>query len=328
MKLVVTGGAGYIGSVVTSQLLDAGHQVTVVDDLSTGHRDAVPQGADFVQARIHDARDFLTPQTEGVLHFAAKSLVGESVQRPELYWENNVVGSYALLEAVRAAGIGRFVFSSTAACYGEPSASPITEDVTPAPINPYGHTKFAVDQMLTGYCAAHGLAATSLRYFNVGGARGRFGERHATETHLIPNLLAVPAGTRDRAAIFGTDYPTPDGTAVRDYLHVVDLGRAHLLALEASEAGLHRIVNLGSGTGYSVLEVLQACRDVTEHDLPADQHPRRPGDPSTLVASSQRALAELGWKPELGLREIVADAWAFMSTDRATDGAGGSELLR
>lgn len=328
MNLVVTGGAGYIGSVVTSQLLDAGHQVTVVDDLSTGHRDAVPEGADFVQARIHDAAGFLSPDVEGVLHFAAKSLVAESVERPELYWENNVVGTYALLEAVRAHGIPRFVFSSTAACYGEPSVSPITEDVTPAPINPYGHSKFAVDQMLTGYCAAHGLGATSLRYFNVGGARGRFGERHAIETHLIPNLLKVPAGQRERAAIFGTDYPTPDGTAVRDYLHVVDLGRAHLLALEASEPGRHRIVNLGSGTGYSVREVLDACREVTAHELPADEHPRRPGDPATLVASYDRALSELGWKPELGLPEIVTDAWAFMSSGAAADHALTSDAGR
>lgn len=312
MKLVVTGGAGYIGSVVTSQLLDDGHEVTVVDDLSTGHRDAVADGAQFVQARIHDAADFLSPDVDGVLHFAAKSLVGESVEKPELYWENNVVGSHALLEAVRGHGIERFVFSSTAACYGEPEVSPITEDVTPSPINPYGHSKLAVDMMLTDYAKAHGLGATSLRYFNVGGARGRFGERHAIETHLIPNLLKVPAGQRDRAAVFGTDYPTPDGTAVRDYLHVVDLGRAHLLALATSSPGTHRIFNLGSGTGYSVNDVLAACREVTGHELPADEHPRRPGDPATLVASSARALEQLGWQPELGLREIVSDAWGFM----------------
>lgn len=312
MKLVVTGGAGYIGSVVTSQLLDAGHEVTVVDDLSTGHRDAVPDGADFVQARIHDAAHFLTSDVEGVLHFAAKSLVGESVEKPELYWENNVVGSHALLEAVRAGGIPRFVFSSTAATYGEPDVSPITEDVTPSPINPYGHSKLAVDMMLTDYAAAHGLGATSLRYFNVGGARGRFGERHTIETHLIPNLLKVPAGQRDRAAVFGTDYATKDGTAVRDYLHVVDLGRAHLLALERSEPGRHRICNLGSGNGYTVNEVLAACREVTGHEIPADEHPRRAGDPTTLVASSARAREQLGWQPELGLREIVADAWEFM----------------
>lgn len=312
MKLFVTGGAGYIGSVVTSQLLDAGHEVTVVDDLSTGHRDAVPDGADFVQARIHDAADFLGPQVDGVLHFAAKSLVGESVDKPELYWENNVVGSHALLEAVRGHGIERFVFSSTAACYGEPDVSPITEDVTPSPINPYGHSKLAVDMMLTDYAKAHGLGATSLRYFNVGGARGRFGERHEIETHLIPNLLKVPAGQRERAAVFGTDYDTKDGTAVRDYLHVVDLGRAHLLALDTSRPGTHRIFNLGSGTGYSVNEVLAACREVTGHELPADEHPRRPGDPTTLVAGSARAREQLGWQPELGLREIVSDAWAFM----------------
>lgn len=312
MKLVVTGGAGYIGSVVTSQLLDAGHEVTVVDDLSTGHEDAVPEGATFVRARIHDVGEHLDG-ADGVLHFAAKSLVGESVERPELYWENNVAGSLALLEAVRAAGVPRFVFSSTAACYGEPDVSPITEDTTPAPINPYGHSKFAVDMMLTGYARAHGLGATSLRYFNVGGARGRFGERHATETHLIPNVLMVPAGTREEMSIFGDDYDTADGTAVRDYLHVVDLGRAHLLALETSQPGRHRVFNLGSGTGYSVRQVLDTCREVTGHAIPAAVKPRRAGDPPTLVASSARALDELGWAPEMGLSDIVADAWAFMS---------------
>lgn len=318
MKLVVTGGAGYIGSVVTSQLLDAGHDVTVVDDLSTGHEDAVPPGATFVRARIHDIGDHLDG-ADGVLHFAAKSLVGESVESPELYWENNVVGSFALLEAVRAAGVPRFVFSSTAACYGEPDVSPITEDVTPAPINPYGHSKYAVDLMLTGYARAHGLGATSLRYFNVGGARGRFGERHAVETHLIPNVLMVPAGKRERMNIFGDDYDTPDGTAVRDYLHVVDLGRAHLLALDTSEAGRHRVFNLGSGTGYSVREVLDTCRRVTDHDIPADAQPRRPGDPTTLVASSARARAELGWSPEYGIDEIVTDAWDFMRSGVAAE---------
>ena len=318
MKLVVTGGAGYIGSVVTSLLLEAGHDVTVVDDLSTGHADAVPEGAEFVQTRIHDIEPVLSSvKPDGLLHFAAKSLVGESVEKPELYWENNVVGSYHLLEAVRRAGVPRMVFSSTAAVYGEPDVSPITEDVTPNPINAYGHSKLAIDMALSGYARAHGLAATSLRYFNVGGARGAYGERHAVETHLIPNVLKVPAGERDHVYLFGDDYDTPDGTCVRDYLHVVDLGRAHLLALEASEPGRHRIVNLGSGTGYSVREVLDACREVTAHELPADEHPRRPGDPATLVASYDRALSELGWKPELGLREIVTDAWSFMSTGSA-----------
>ncbi|WP_040160865.1 UDP-glucose 4-epimerase GalE [Mobilicoccus massiliensis] len=315
MRLVVTGGAGYIGSVVTSQLLEAGHDVTVVDDLSTGHEDAIPEGARFVRCRIHDAGELLASGGfEGVLHFAAKSLVGESVDRPELYWENNVVGSFRLFDAVRAAAIPRVVFSSTAAVYGEPDVSPITEDVTPSPINPYGHSKLAIDMLLSGYAKAYGIGATSLRYFNVGGARGRFGERHAVETHLIPNVLKVPAGQRDSVAIFGDDYATEDGTAVRDYLHVVDLGRAHLLALESSEAGRHRVFNLGSGSGYSVAQVIEACREVTGHEIPAKVQPRRAGDPTTLVASSQRAADELGWRPELSLHDIVEDAWAFMSS--------------
>ncbi|WP_312717963.1 UDP-glucose 4-epimerase GalE [Mobilicoccus sp.] len=317
MKLVVTGGAGYIGSVVTSQLLEAGHEVVVVDDLSTGHEDAVPEGARLEVRRIHDARDLLLRGGfDGVLHFAAKSLVGESVEDPQLYWENNVVGSYVLFDAVRAAGIPRVVFSSTAAVYGEPEVSPITEDVTPSPINPYGHAKFAVDMLLTGYAKAYGMGATSLRYFNVGGARGRFGERHAVETHLIPNVLKVPAGERETVSIFGDDYDTPDGTAVRDYLHVVDLGRAHLLALESSEPGRHRVFNLGSGSGYSVKEVIDTCREVTGHPVPAEVKARRAGDPTTLVASSRRAGEELGWRPELTLHDIVTDAWAFMQGPR------------
>lgn len=317
MKLVVTGGAGYIGSVVTSLLLEAGHGVTVVDDLSTGHADAVPDGAELITERIHDIVPVLRDvQPDGVLHFAAKSLVGESVEKPELYWENNVVGSYRLLEAIREAGVPRLVFSSTAATYGEPDVDIITEDVVPNPINAYGRSKLAIDFALTDYAAAHGLAATSLRYFNVGGAHGRFGERHTVETHLIPNLLKVPAGERDHAYLFGDDYPTADGTCVRDYLHVVDLGRAHLLALERSEPATHRIVNLGSGTGYSVLQVLEACRAATGHPLPAEVKERRPGDPATLVASSAKAAAELGWEPEYGIDRIVADAWEFMRSRR------------
>lgn len=314
MKLVVTGGAGYIGSVVTSQLLDGGHEVTVVDDLSTGHADAVPEGAEFVKSRVHDIAPVLAGAGfDGVLHFAAKSLVGESVEKPQLYWENNVVGSYRLFEAVRDAGIARVVFSSTAATYGEPTLSPITEDVPPRPINPYGHSKLAIDMLLTDYAQAYGFAATSLRYFNVGGARERFGERHTVETHLIPNVLAVPAGAREEISVFGDDYDTPDGTCVRDYLHVLDLGEAHLLALESPQPARHRIYNLGSGHGYSVMEVLNSAREVTGHPIPAQVKPRRPGDPATLVASSDRAKAELGWAPTRGLSDIVSDAWAFMN---------------
>lgn len=315
MKLVVTGGAGYIGSVVTSQLLEAGHEVTVVDDLSTGHADAVPVGAAFVRTRIHDIAPVLEDvRPGGLLHFAAKSLVGESVEKPELYWENNVVGTYALLEAVRAAGVPRMVFSSTAAVYGEPETTPITEDVTPNPINAYGRSKLAIDMALSDYAGAHGLAATSLRYFNVGGARGQFGERHAVETHLIPNILKVPAGERDHVYLFGDDYPTPDGTCVRDYLHVEDLGRAHLLALETSAEGTHRVFNLGSGTGFSVKEVLDAARSVTGHAIPAEVKERRPGDPATLVASSAKAKEQMGWVPEHRIDRIVADAWGFIQS--------------
>ena len=314
MKLLVTGGAGYIGSVVATQLLDAGHDVVVLDNLDTGHADAVPEGATFVRGSIDAAQDVLADGIEAVLHFAAKSLVGESVAAPEIYWRNNVVGSLALLEAMRRTGVGRIVFSSTAATYGEPTVSPITEDVPAVPINPYGQTKLAVDNMLTGEAAAHGLAAVSLRYFNVGGAFGGRGERHVPETHLIPNVLAVATGDREQVAIFGTDYPTRDGTAVRDYLHVEDLGRAHLLALEKATPGEHLICNLGTGTGYTVREVVEACRAVTGEPIAAVEQPRRPGDPPELVASNARAAQRLGWTTEHGLERIVADAWAFVSS--------------
>ena len=314
MKLLVTGGAGYIGSVVASQLLEAGHEVVVLDNLDTGHADAVPDGATFVRASIAEAEDVLADGIEAVLHFAAKSLVGESVAAPEIYWHNNAVGSLALLDAMRRTGVGRIVFSSTAATYGQPDVSPITEDTPAVPINPYGQSKLAVDHMLSGAAAAHGLAAVSLRYFNVGGAYAGRGERHLPETHLIPNVLAVAAGEREQVAIFGTDYPTRDGTAVRDYLHVEDLGRAHLLALEKATPGEHLICNLGTGTGYTVREVLETCRTVTGHEIPAAEQDRRPGDPPTLVASAQRARERLGWQTEHDLHRIVSDAWAFMSS--------------
>jgi UDP-glucose 4-epimerase len=314
VKLLVTGAAGYIGSVVATQLLAAGHDVVVLDNLDTGHADAVPAGARFVQRSIDDAEDVLADGVEAVLHFAAKSLVAESTRLPEIYWRNNVVGSLGLLDAMRRTGVRRIVFSSTAATYGVPAVSPITEDLPAVPINPYGQSKLAVDHMLTGEAAAHGLAAVSLRYFNVGGALGECGERHLPETHLIPNVLAVAAGERESVAIFGTDYPTRDGTAVRDYLHVEDLGRAHLLALDKATSGEHLICNLGTGTGYTVREVVQACRAVTGHPIPAVEQPRRPGDPPELVASNQRAAQRLGWTTEHGLERIVADAWAFMST--------------
>ncbi|HEX3612050.1 MAG TPA: UDP-glucose 4-epimerase GalE [Sporichthyaceae bacterium] len=316
MKLLVTGGAGYIGSVVTALLLEAGHSVVVADDLSTGHADAVPPGAEFIKARIHDAVEFMDPSYDAVLHFAAKSLVGESVSRPEIYWHNNVVGTLALLDAMRQAGVHRIVFSSTAATYGEPERMPITEQTPPRPTNPYGMTKLTVDTMLGTECAAHGLGAVSLRYFNVAGSYRSFGERHDPETHLIPNLLKVAAGEVEYAKVFGTDYPTSDGTAVRDYLHIVDLADAHLRALEAIRPGKHGIYNLGSGNGYSVLEVLDAVREVTGHEIPAVDSPRRAGDPPALIASNALAAAELGWKPTRGITQMAADAWEFAQTRR------------
>ena len=311
MKLLVTGGAGYIGSVVAAQLIIAGHDVVVLDNLSTGHRDAVVDGAQFRQEELSHVAQVLDGSFDGVLHFAAKSLVAESVGRPEIYWDNNVVGTLALLEAMRVAGVERLIFSSTAATYGVPHRVPIREDDPAAPINPYGQTKLAVDMAITGAAHAHGLAAASLRYFNVGGAQGRLGERHSPETHLIPNILQVPLGIRESVSIFGTDYDTRDGTCIRDYLHVVDLGRAHLLALTAVQPGTHNIYNLGSGTGYTVREVVDSCRRVTGRPVPSVDHGRRGGDPPALVASSDLIHTELGWKAELDLDRIVSDSWSF-----------------
>jgi UDP-glucose 4-epimerase len=310
MRVLVTGGAGYIGSVVAAQLLAAGHEVTVLDDLSTGHRDAVPPGATVVVGRVHDAAGPVLAggDFDGVLHFAARSLVGESVREPARYWDNNLVGTLRLLTAMRTYGVPRLVFSSTAATYGSPESSPITEDTPTAPINPYGQSKLAVDLLLAGWAPAYGLAAVSLRYFNVGGAYRGLGERHDPETHLIPNVLAVALGRRESADLYGTDYPTRDGTAVRDYLHVADLGDAHLLALEGAVPG-HTVYNLGTGSGYSVHEVLAACRAVTGHTIPVTERPRRAGDPPSLVAGADRIGADLGWTAKHDLHQIVTDAW-------------------
>ncbi len=316
MKLLVTGGAGYIGSIVAAHLLAAGHEVTVLDDLSTGHTDAVPEGAQFVEVSLLDAvrtSEVVGDGFEGVLHFAAKSLVGESTEHPGRYWRNNVVGSVNLLEAMRDAQVPRLVFSSTAAVYGEPETVPIPEDAPPRPTNPYGASKLAIDLAIGGFCAAHGLAATSLRYFNVAGASGRLGERHTTETHLVPIVLEAAAGRRAGVQVYGTDYPTQDGTAVRDYIHVDDLARAHLLALEAAQTGRHAVYNLGNGRGYSVREVVETAREATGAEIPATDTGRRAGDPATLVASSARAQADLGWRPEKpGLDVMVRDAWTWL----------------
>ncbi|MCX5169548.1 UDP-glucose 4-epimerase GalE [Streptomyces antibioticus] len=311
-KYLVTGGAGYVGGVVAQHLLEAGHEVVVLDNLSTGFREGVPAGASFIEGDIRDAGKWLDASFDGVLHFAAFSQVGESVAQPEKYWENNVGGSMALLAAMREAGVRRLVFSSTAATYGEPEQVPIVETARTSPTNPYGATKLAVDHMITGEAAAHGLAAVSLRYFNVAGAYGTQGERHDPESHLIPLVLQVAQGRREAVSVFGDDYPTPDGTCVRDYIHVADLAEAHLLALAAAVPGEHLICNLGNGNGFSVREVVETVREVTGHPIPEVLAPRRGGDPAVLVASAATARERLGWNPtRADLAGIVADAWEF-----------------
>jgi UDP-glucose 4-epimerase len=318
VKLLVTGGTGYIGSVVAAQLIEAGHSVTIFDNLTRGHRTAVPDGARLVEGDLLDASAVAAAVSlgfDGVLHFAALSLVAESVEQPERYYRNNVAGTLNLLDAMRAASVPRLVFSSTAAVYGELAEMPIAETAPIQPTNPYGASKAAVDQLIGFTCRAHGLAAASLRYFNVAGASGRYGELHDPETHLIPIVLQVAGGQRATVQIYGTDYPTPDGTAIRDYIHVEDLSHAHLLALDTLRAGEQRIYNLGNGTGFSVRAVVETARRVTGHPVPAVESPRRPGDPPILTASSAKARAELGWvprKPEL--TAMIADAWEWTRT--------------
>jgi UDP-glucose 4-epimerase len=317
MRVLVTGGAGYIGSVVTALLLADGHEVVVVDDLSTGYADAVPSGAEFHKMSVTEVGPLLAERpVDAVIHFAAKSLVGESAQNPSLYWRGNVVATVSLLDAMREAGVHRIVFSSTAATYGQPEEQPIREDAATRPNSPYGSTKLAIDLMLTDYARSYGMAPVSLRYFNVAGALhtgdgDSYGERHAPETHLIPNALRAAAGNGQEMALFGTDYPTADGTCVRDYIHVVDLGEAHLRALEAAEPGTHHIVNLGSGRGHTVREVLHAIEQVTGSPVPVVESPRRAGDVAVLVASNEKAAELLGWRPSRDLPVMIADAWRF-----------------
>jgi UDP-glucose 4-epimerase len=316
MKVLVTGGAGYIGSVVAAQLIAAGHEVTVLDDLSTGYADAVPAGATFVKGTVRDcAAEVLDDGAEAVLHFAAKSLVGESVAEPARYWSTNLGGTISLLEAMREMRVRTIVFSSTAAVYGEPERIPITEAEPTRPTNPYGASKLAADTTLTEFARLYGFGAVSLRYFNVAGAHRAvdgswLGERHHPETHLIPTVLASVATGR-RVQIFGDDYSTPDGTCIRDYIHVTDLADAHLRALQACRPGQHRIYNLGNGAGFSVREVIEVCSDVTGTTIGADVTARRPGDPAVLVASSELIQAELGWRADRDLRAMAADAWEF-----------------
>ncbi|MDR1998476.1 MAG: UDP-glucose 4-epimerase GalE, partial [Frankiaceae bacterium] len=308
MRLLVTGGAGYIGAVVAAVLLERGHQVTVLDDLSTGWRDAVPPGARFVRGSIAEAAALLraagAQDVDAVLHFAAKSLVAESMSDPARYWSANVGGSLALLDAMRELGIGRIVFSSTASVYGDADQRPIREDAPTAPASTYGATKLAVDMALTSYARAYGLAAVSLRYFNVAGAYGRLGERHAVETHLIPLALRAAAGEQAALSVYGEDYPTPDGTCIRDYIHVADLAEAHVLALGAAEPGEHMVLNLGSGAGHSVREVIDAVERTTGLLVPHQVCGRRAGDPAVLIASGEAARQTLGWAPARTLADM------------------------
>jgi UDP-glucose 4-epimerase len=319
MKVLVTGGAGYIGSVVTEELLKDGSEVVVYDNLCKGHREAVVSGAEFVQADLADAatlRNTLSSYgPEAVIHMAADSLVGESCADPAKYYRNNVLNGLTLLDTMRESNVGQIVFSSTAATYGEPETQPIDETAPNNPTNPYGATKLAFEQAMRWYRDAYDLRFASLRYFNAAGASEKCGEDHEEETHLIPIALQVAAGKREFVEVYGDDYPTPDGTCVRDYVHVIDLARAHILALKSLKQGEPgRIYNLGcGGDGYSVNQVLETARQVTGKDIPARVGARRAGDPAVLIASSEKIRHELGWKPEFqDLGMIIESAWKWM----------------
>jgi UDP-glucose 4-epimerase len=316
MRIVVTGGAGYIGSVITEELLRANHEVTVLDNLSKGHRGAVPNDVHFVQLDLLEEsrvrQVLIDRKIEAVIHMAASSLVGESVQNPALYYENNVMAGLRLLNAMREANVSHIVFSSTAAVYGEPKKQPIEEDDPQIPTNPYGESKLAFQRILHWYHRAYGMTYVSLRYFNAAGATEKNGEVHDPETHLIPAILQVAAGKRPYLEVFGNDYETRDGTCLRDYIHVIDLAQAHILALDRSI--LSDGYNLGcGGNGYSVKEVLDIARKVTKHPIPEKYVARRPGDPPVLIASSEKIKRELGWKPRLqNLETIIESAWRWM----------------
>jgi len=313
MKIFVVGGAGYIGSICVEEMLNAGHQVTVFDNLSEGHRSAVDPRAAFVPgdlghyAEISSSLKAAAP--EAVMHFAAASLVPESMVNPSKYFRNNVANGIHLLDAMVEHGIKKLVFSGTCAIFGAPDRVPMTEDLPVRPLSPYGQSKAMFENMLKWYDQIHGLQYVSLRYFNAAGASERFGEHHRRETHLIPNVLAVALGMKDHVEIYGTDYLTPDGTCVRDYIHILDLAQAHLLALQCRQSACF---NLGCGDGYTVRQVIDCCRKVSGHPIPAIERPRRPGDPPKLVASSKKISVELGWKPRFNkLHDIVASAWAW-----------------
>jgi UDP-glucose 4-epimerase len=313
-RILVTGGAGYIGSVVVAQLLERGYEPIVFDDLSHGHRSALAPSAKLIVGDIADRvaleKVFSEYQPQAVMHFAAFIEAGESMQFPERFFRNNTANALLLLEAMLAHNVKRFVFSSTAALYGTPEKTPIEESAKLQPTNAYGESKLLVEQMLVWLHRIHGLRYACLRYFNAAGAAGAQGEDHHPESHLIPLALQVALGTRKAISIFGADYPTADGTCVRDYVHVADLATAHLLVLEALKEKDRLVYNLGNGQGFSVRQVIETVRQVTGHAIPAQESPRRPGDPAVLVASSEKIKSELGWKPKYAdLESIVRSAW-------------------
>jgi UDP-glucose 4-epimerase len=311
MKILVVGGAGYIGSICTEVLLDQKHEVAIFDNLSEGHRRAVDPRAEFIEGDLADkettAETLARLRPEAVMHFAANALVAESMQNPSKYFRNNIASGLNLLDAMIAAEVRRLVFSSTCAIFGPPERVPIDEETPQRPINPYGESKLAFEKILRWYDAIHGLRFVSLRYFNAAGASEKFGEDHRCETHLIPNVLKVALGQKKRVEIFGTDYETPDGTCIRDYIHIIDLAHAHILALDAPASAFY---NLGTGGGSSVREVIASCRKITGQPIPVLEKPRRPGDPPRLIASSEKIKRELGWRPQFQtLDAIVESAW-------------------
>ncbi|MCC9604941.1 UDP-glucose 4-epimerase GalE [Blastopirellula sp. JC732] len=317
MKVLVSGGAGYVGSHTARHLMRQGHDVWIYDNLSQGHRGAVPADR-LIVGDLHDGPQLTSLmrelKIEAVMHFAASALVGESVTDPAKYYRNNIVATLSLLDSMRAADVRRIVFSSTCATYGEPDQMPITESTTQSPVNPYGFTKLCIEHALADYAHAYGFGYAALRYFNASGASpdGDIGEDHDPESHLIPIVLQVALGQREAISIFGDDYPTPDGTCIRDYIHVDDLATAHLTAMEKLEPGVALKLNLGTGEGVSVREVIQACRDVTGHAIPEKIAPRRPGDPPELVADASLALKQLGWRAKyLDIRKTVETAWKW-----------------
>ena len=313
MKIFVVGGAGYIGSVCAELLLDEGHEVSVFDNLSEGHRRAVDARARFFEADLADegcvAAALREARPDAVMHFAANALVGESMKNPSKYFRNNVGNAVNLLDAMLEAGVNRFVFSSTCATFGLPERVPIDETAPQRPVNPYGESKLAFEKILRWYDEIHGLRFVSLRYFNAAGASEKFGEDHRHETHLIPNVLKVALGEKPHLEIYGTDYDTPDGTCIRDYIHILDLSRAHILALEAEQSAYY---NLGTGGGASVREVVDCCRKITGKEIPVKEMPRRPGDPPRLIAASEKIKRELGWQPKFeSLDAIIESAWKW-----------------